>query len=281
MTYTALDRNGFDAIADAHPDVVIPLEQTPDWAEFEKALGRKPLGIWVYRNDAGEVVATASFVHVSSRLRESVVVVNGPVWFVERTPAAERMLMETVREQFREDPSVDPLYVRMQVETMQLPATGPIEHGWYEREIVVDLTPTEADILKSFGSNARNRIKRAERAGVETRVIPREQWTEVFASELFPIMQETAERGGFQSFDSAFYETLLATLGDHLNLLVAYHEGVPVSWLITTEYRRYSVYYFAGSTHQARETFAPYLLLWEAFKMLKASGNTSCGMTGI
>lgn len=281
LTYTALDRNGFDAIADAHPDIVIPLEQTPDWMGFEKALGRKPLGIWAYRDGTGQVVATASFIHVSSRLRESVVVVNGPVWFSERTPVAERVLMETVREQFRQDTSVNPLYVRMQVATVQLPATGPIEHGWYEREIVVDLTPTEPEILKSFGSNARNRIKRAERAGVETKRIPREQWKDVFAAELFPIMQETAERGGFQSFDSNFYETLLGVLGDHLNLLVAYHEGKPVSWLISTEYRGYSVYYFAGSTHQARETFAPYLLLWEAFKMLKASGNTACGMTGI
>ena len=116
---------------------------------------------------------------------------------------------------------------------------------------------------------------------VEIRHIPKEEWKEIFATQLFPIMQETAERGGFQSFDSNYYETLLAVLGDRLNLLVAYRDGVPLSWLITTEYRKYSVYYFAGSTHEARTTFAPYLLLWEAFKMLKASGNTACGLTGI
>ncbi|WDF33353.1 peptidoglycan bridge formation glycyltransferase FemA/FemB family protein [Arthrobacter agilis] len=281
LTARMLDRTAFEAIAAAHPEVVIPLEQTPDWVEFERALGRAPLGIWEYRDPSGELVATASFIHVVRRLRASVVAVNGPVWFAERTPAAERLLLEAVREQFRKDPTVDPLYVRMQVATRQAPATGPIEHGWYEREIVVDLRPTEAELLKGFRPNARNSIRRAQRNGITVRHIPREEWTAVFARELFPIMVETAERDGFQSFDSTYYETLLRVLGDHLRLLVAYQDGVALSWLITTEYRGYAVYYFAGSTHAARRMFAPYLLLWEAFRALKAAGNTACGLTGI
>ncbi len=281
LTYSRLDDGGFEAIAAAHPDVTIPLEQTPDWIEFERALGRTALGIWAYSDAGGAVIATASFVLVKRRLRESVVVVNGPVWFGDRSPAAERVLMETVRRQFREDATVAPLYVRMQVATPQFPATGPIEHGWYEREIVVDLTMSEAELLKSFRPNARNSIRRAQRDGVEIRHIPREEWTAVFTTELFPIMRETAERDGFQSFDSSYYETLLEVLGDRLRMLVAYRDGTPLSWLITTEYRGYSVYYFAGSTHEARRVFAPYLLLWEAFRALKASGNTACGLTGI
>ncbi|MHA7240592.1 peptidoglycan bridge formation glycyltransferase FemA/FemB family protein [Arthrobacter sp. TMS1-12-1] len=281
LTYSPLDRQAFDAVAVAHPHVVIPIEQTPDWVDFERALGRTPLGIWAYRDAAGTLVATAGLVHVVRRFRESVVVVNGPVWYAERTPAAERMLLQTVRRQFRDHPTVHPLYVRLQVATLQPPATGPIEHGWYEREIVVDLTPSEGDLLKSFRPNARNSIRRAQRNGVEIKHIPREEWKAVFAAELFPIMQETAERDGFQSFDSSYYETLLTVLGDHLRLLVAYRDGQPLSWLITTEYRGYSVYYFAGSTHAARSTFAPYLLLWEALRTLKAAGNTACGLTGI
>ncbi len=281
LTPSLLTPSDFDALAAAHPDVVIPLEQTPDWVEFEHALGRDPLGIWSYTDAAGALVATASYVRVVRRFRESVVVVNGPVWFSERTPVAERLLMDTVRRQFGETPSMNPLYVRMQVATAQAPATGPIEHGWYEREIVVDLTPTEADLLRGFRPNARNSIRRAQRNGVEVKHIPREEWKQVFAEQLFPIMRETAERDGFEPFDSSYYETLLTVLGDRLRLLVAYREGRPLSWLITTEYRGYSVYYFAGSTQEARGTFAPYLLLWEAFRVLKAAGNTACGLTGI
>nr|WP_253908485.1 peptidoglycan bridge formation glycyltransferase FemA/FemB family protein [Arthrobacter sp. H41] len=169
----------------------------------------------------------------------------------------------------------------MQVATLQPPATGPLEHGWYEREIVVDLRPDEKELLAGFRPNARNSIRRARKEGVEVRSIPQEEWIEVFRTELFPILQETAERDAFQSFDSSYYETFLTQLSGYAGLLVAYSEGKATSWLITTQYRGHAVYYFAGSTLDARRTFAPYLLLWEAFRALKAAGATSCGLTGI
>ncbi|UWX97121.1 aminoacyltransferase [Arthrobacter zhaoxinii] len=275
-----LSHEEFEALAAAHPDVVIPLEQTPYWADFERKLGRSPYGIWAYY-DGGTLVATASYLRSERRLRPSLVVVNGPTWFTTRTHNAEARLVSTVQEQFRADPAVDPLYIRMQIAHPQPPVTGPLEHGWYEREIVVDLTPDTDEIFASFRSNARNLIRKAEKLGVKVQTIERDRWAEVFRTELFPIMQETASRDGFSSFESGFYETLLTELGDHLRLMVAYMDGQPVSWLITTEYRGYSVYYFAASSHSARKTNAPYLLLWEAFKVLKEAGNTACGLTGI
>ena len=280
LRFEKLSTEGFEALSSAHPGVVIPLEQTPHWAAFESSRGRTPYGIWAYY-DGVSLVAVASFLWSSRRFRESLVAVNGPVWFAERTPSTEARLLQTVKEQFRADPDVSPLYVRLQVQHLQDPATGPIEHGWYEREIVVDLTPNEIDIYKAFKPNARNSIRRAERAGVEIRSIERSDWATVFRGELFPILEETAARDGFTSFESAYYEQLLEQLGDHLRLMVAYLDGQAISWLITTEYRGYAVYYFAASTHAARKIFAPYLLLWHAFKELKAAGNHSCGLTGI
>lgn len=280
LSFEKLSMEDFEALSAAHPTVLIPLEQTPQWAAFEASRGRTPYGIWSY-HDGETLVAVASFLWSTRRFRNSLVAVNGPVWFTERTPVAEARLMRTVQKQFGADSAISPLYVRQQVQHPQDLATGPLEHGWYEREIVVDLTPSEADIYKAFRPNARNSIRRAERAGVEIRSIDRSNWQSVFKSDLFPILEETAARDGFTSFESAYYERLLEQLGDHLRLMVAYLDGEAISWLITTEYRGYSVYYFAASTHAARKIFAPYLLLWHAFKELKAAGNHSCGLTGI
>jgi hypothetical protein len=292
--FERLTREAFEDLAAEHPGVVIPLEQAPEWADFERELGREPYGIWAYYDDgiqgpsgsapggaAAVLVAVASFLRSTRRFRESLVAVNGPVWFAPRTPEAELRLVRTVQEQFAADQDVNPLYVRLQVEHPQPPVTEPLEHGWYEREIVVDLTRDEADIFGSFRSNARNSIRRAERSGVEVRSIPRADREHVFRTELFPILEETAARDGFTAFDRGYYERLLAGLGDRLRLMVAYVADKPVSWLITTEYRGYAVYYFAASSREARSVFAPYLLLWEAFKALKAAGNHSCGLTGI
>ncbi len=279
--YDKLEETEFDVLAVTRPEIRVPLEE-PD-AVLAGQCSAEALGeVEHFAQDSdGTLVATASFLRIRRRFRESLVVVNGPVWFSERTPAAERVLMDTLRQQFRSDDDASPLYVRMQVATLQPPATGPLEHGWYEREIVVDLRPDEKELLAGFRPNARNSIRRARKEGVEVRSIPQEEWIEVFRTELFPILQETAERDAFQSFDSSYYETFLTQLSGYAGLLVAYSEGKATSWLITTQYRGHAVYYFAGSTLDARRTFAPYLLLWEAFRALKAAGATSCGLTGI
>lgn len=280
LTYTKLDREAFEALVADHPDVVVPLEQTPYWADFETAMGRNAYGIWAYF-DAGSPVALASYLLLERRFRNSLVVVNGPTWLAQRTPEAEQRFVDTVLEQFSDDPAVDPLYIRMQVQHPKPPVTDPIEHGWYEREIVVDLRPDEKAIAAGFRPNARNCIRKARKTGVEVRFIDASERTEVFRRELYPIMEETAERDKFASFGSDFYETLLDILGDKARLGVAYLEGRAVCWLISTEYRGHAVYLFAGSSHAARQSNAAYLLLWETFLVLKAAGNTACGLTGI
>jgi hypothetical protein len=279
--FEELDAARFDDLVASHPDTVVPLEQTPQWAGFERSTGRRPAGIFGYFDDDGALVAIASYLYSTRRLRASMVVVNGPVWFSPRTPAAEGRFLGTVRAQFAADPTVNPIFVRLQVEHPRPPVARALEPGWYDREIVVDLTQDEKTMLASFRPNARQSIRKAARAGVEVRIIDRTERVELFHRELFPIMAETAARDGFSSFDSRYYGTLLTSLAEHTELLVAYLDSVPVCWLITTEYRGYSVYYFAASSAAARKSFAPYLLLWESFRMLKANGNHSCGLTGI
>ncbi|MDJ0355791.1 peptidoglycan bridge formation glycyltransferase FemA/FemB family protein [Paenarthrobacter sp. PH39-S1] len=280
--YEELTAARFDELVARHPDTLVPLEQTPQWAVFERETGRKPFGIFAYFEDDGDGPAVlASYLHSTRRLRESMVVVNGPVWFVARTPAAERRFVATIRGQFDRDARVSPVFLRLQVKHPQPGVAKALEPGWYDREIVVDLTQDEKAMLAGFRPNARQSIRKATRAGVEIRRIERADRMEVFRRELYPIMAETAARDGFSAFGSAYYETLLSSLADYTELLVAYLDGKPQSWLISTEYRGYAVYYFAASSARARKAFAPYLLLWESFRMLKANGNTSCSLTGI
>jgi lipid II:glycine glycyltransferase (peptidoglycan interpeptide bridge formation enzyme) len=299
-----LTPEGFDRLIGLHPKNAVPLEQTPAWAEFERRTGRQPYGIFAYFDDGprnqgarpgsndggagdfrdgeeGPLVAIASYLHSTRRLRESMVVVNGPVWFADRTPRAEQRLLGTIRAQFRNDPDVTPVFARLQVQHSLPGVAKALEPGWYDREIVVDLSQDEKSMLAGFRPNARQAIRKAGRAGITVRVVERADRQELFRQKLFPILEETASRDGFSSFSSSYYETLLEALEDYTELLVAELEGVPISWLITTEYRGYAVYYFAASSAEARRTFAPYLLLWESFRMLKSRGNTSCGLTGI
>lgn len=281
LTVRKLNGPEFEELVAGYPEVDVPIEQSSHWLKTEDSgPGRTSYGLFAYYDD-GILVATASLMLLTRRLRQSLVAINGPAWFVSRTAEMEQRLVETIKDQGRVDPQIAPLYVRLQVANPEIGVRKALEPGWYEREIVVDLTPTEDELLKSFRANARQSIRKATKAGVEVRFIERAERREVFARDLFPILAETADRAEFAAFESEYYERLLDHLPDLTRLAVAYHNGTAVSWLITTEYRGRAVYYFAGSSHAARGVFAPYILLWETFRVLKEAGNRSCGLTGI
>lgn len=259
----------------------MPIEQSSHWIKTEPDTpARRHYGLFAYY-DGSTLVATARVMIFTRRLRQSLVIVNGPVFFTARTAEAEAALVAALARQAREDPHVSPMYLRLQLEHPSIGASKALEAGWYEREIVVDLRPDEKDLLAGFRPNARQSIRKAIRAGVEVHWVPPEERAAVFRAECFPILRETAQRDEFSPFDSAYYERLLTELPGHTRLAVARFENRAVSWLITTEYRGHAVYYFAGSSADARRCFAPYLLLWEAFRVLKAAGNSACGLTGI
>lgn len=281
LTVRKLSGPEFENLVAEYPQVDVPIEQSSHWLKTEESgPARRSYGLFAYYDD-GILVATASLMLFTRRLRQSLVAINGPAWFVLRTPQMEQRLVETMKDQARKDPDIDPLYLRLQVANPEIGVRKALEPGWYEREIVVDLEPTEDELLKSFRANARQSIRKATKAGVEVRFIEPKDRQEVFARDLYPILAETADRADFAAFESGYYERLLADLPDLTRLAVAYHDGTAVSWLITTEYRGRAVYYFAGSSFAARGVFAPYILLWETFRSLKAAGNISCGLTGI
>ena len=281
LSVKTLTEREFELLAGRHPDVAVPIEQSPHWFKTERpSPGRRPYGLFAYY-DGETLVATAALILLTSRIRQSLVAINGPAWFVKRTVELERRLVEALGSQAQADADINPIYLRLQVAHPQIGVKKALEAGWYDREIVVDLTPTEDELLSSFRANARQSIRKANRAGVVIEFIEPERREAVFREDLFPILQETAERDDFATFDSAYYEQLVRELPELTRLAVAYHDGVAVSWLITTEYRKHAVYYFAGSSRAARGVFAPYLLLWETFKVLKEAGNSSCGLTGI
>ncbi|WP_026820406.1 lipid II:glycine glycyltransferase FemX [Arthrobacter castelli] len=281
LTVRKLNGPEFENLVAAYPEVDVPIEQSSHWLKTEESgPARRSYGLFAYYDD-GILVATASLMVFTRRLRQSLVAINGPAWFVLRSPKMERRLVETMKDQARTDPDIDPLYIRLQVANPQIGVHKALEAGWYEREIVVDLTPTEDELLKSFRANARQSIRKATKAGVDVQFIEPEHRQEVFARDLYPILAETADRADFAAFESGYYERLLAQLPDLTRLAVAYHNGTAVSWLITTEYRGRAVYYFAGSSFAARGVYAPYILLWETFRVLKEAGNRSCGLTGI
>jgi lipid II:glycine glycyltransferase (peptidoglycan interpeptide bridge formation enzyme) len=94
-------------------------------------------------------------------------------------------------------------------------------------------------------------------------------------------MQETMSRALFRGYGVEHYITLLHSIPNIARLYVAEVEGKPVSWIISTEYRDFSIYLYGAGNALGRETYAAFALQWFTMKDLRSRGNTVYDMTGI
>ncbi|WP_343826091.1 lipid II:glycine glycyltransferase FemX [Falsarthrobacter nasiphocae] len=270
----------------------VPFEQSAAWAGVDIANGARSHYAFLHFKREGELVAFASVDRYVRRTRESLVVMAGPVFTVERTPALEKAVVEALAEHARQDPTINPMYLRVFLDYPDaVPGTvRSIERGLYEREVVVELGKSPEALKKSFSSTARTRINRAARAGVEVREIT-ENRGEVFRTECFPIMEETASRDAFSLLPAAHYVSVLEDAPEYSRLYVAYApasddapeaaEKIPVAWMLTTEYHGRGCYLYGASNHRAQETSAMFALMHTILLRLTETGNREVGLTGI
>ncbi len=293
MTAERLDAQSYGALVHTLPkELFVPFEQSPQWGLInEDGSARTRYGLFAFRQ-AGELVAICSVYRFKRPTRESLVALAGPVFVAERTPEAERGVLDALIAFVRADDSVDPLYIRLHLEHPEVyPGTKlSIERAIYEREVVVDVDKTPEELKKSFSSNARTRINRAGRAGVEIREIT-ENLGQYFEDVCFPLMEETAARDNFAPLSSTVYRETLEKASENTRLFVAFAPAtdddadadnkIPVAWMMTNEYHYRGCYYHGASNARAQETSAMFALMYRILVELGASGNLAVGLTGI
>lgn len=153
---------------------------------------------------------------------------------------------------------------------------------------VLDVTPSEAELLASFKQKTRYNIKVAEKKGVTVEIDNSE---EAFKQYL-ELTEETTKRQGFYAHSRDYHQKMWSVLGNSqisndkfsnqltAHLLVAKYNGHPPSPEATARQRiittwvlfRFNdtLYYpYGASTREHREVMANNLVMWEAIKLAK------------
>lgn len=148
-------------------------------------------------------------------------------------------------------------------------------HEQPEATIMIDLRPSEEDILAQMHQKGRYNIKVAQKNGVTV-----EQSAHVGA--FYKLIQETAERDGFRPPSLEHYRLFLRTIPDSF-LLLAYVSGQqePIAGLIGAVWNGRGIYYYGASSQTHRNLMAPSLLQWEAMLLCKKQKCTSYDLFGI
>jgi peptidoglycan pentaglycine glycine transferase (the first glycine) len=142
---------------------------------------------------------------------------------------------------------------------------------------IVDISPTEEALLRSFEKDTRYSINLAIKKGVVSSL------TEDIGT-FYELYKQTAKRRGFwigseqeikslyKAFSAAQKADILLTYSDSGELLA----GCLMLYEKDTAY-----YHLAASSATHRELLAPYLTVWEAIKLSKKKGYTFFDFDGI
>jgi peptidoglycan pentaglycine glycine transferase (the first glycine) len=157
--------------------------------------------------------------------------------------------------------------------------SGLKQRGWkyssdqiqFRNTVLINLRPSEEDILARMKQKTRYNIRLAEKKGVTMRV----GTTEDFRM-LYEMYAKTSMRDGFVIRDEGYYQSVwrLFMNSDEPTCepLIAEVNSEPVAAIFVFYFagRAYYVYGMSSNTH--REKMPAYLLQWEAMKCAKAKG---------
>lgn len=145
----------------------------------------------------------------------------------------------------------------------------------FRNTVMVDLSPSEDEMLRRMKQKTRYNVRLAEKKGVQVRV-----GTPTDLPRLYKMYAETSVRDGFVIRDEGYYQTVWKTFmqgrGDDgqpfAEPLIAEVDEEPVAavFLFCFAGRAYYVYGMSRQAH--REKMPNYLLQWEATKRAKAHG---------
>jgi len=146
--------------------------------------------------------------------------------------------------------------------------------------VLVDLKPSEDDIIASFKQKARYNVRYAEKHGITVEVA---ESTEANWRQMYALMQATQARAGFYLRDYSYFETFWkehAKRGSG-QLFFAKLEDQVLAGVFAAFVGKKGLYKDGGSTREHSNFQAPYLLQWEVMRWLKSKGIETYDLHGV
>jgi peptidoglycan pentaglycine glycine transferase (the first glycine) len=157
--------------------------------------------------------------------------------------------------------------------------SGLMRRGWgyasdqiqFKNTVLVDLNPSEEEILARMKPKTRYNIRLSAKKGVSLRV-----GTKKDLPMLYKMYAETSLRDGFVIRDEGYYQTVwnlfMSSSEPTCEPLIAEIDGQSVAAIFIFYFAGRAYYVYGMSRDAHREKMPTYLLQWEAMKRAKAKG---------
>jgi len=134
------------------------------------------------------------------------------------------------------------------------------------KTLIVNIQPSDDEILAQMKSKTRYNIRLSERRGVTTKVIRGEDLigNPAYMDEFYAVYSENCQRIGMKCDSRDHLETLFKSFNRNCFLVHAYDSDGEVSAVASYLVAGDTLYYqMNGSTEMGRKNFAPNLTVWE------------------
>ncbi len=157
--------------------------------------------------------------------------------------------------------------------------SGLKRRGWqyspdqiqFKNTVLIDLSPSEEEMLACMKQKTRYNIRLAEKKGVTIRI-----GTQTDLSMLYKMYAETSVRDGFvirnEEYYQAVWQSFLQSIEPNAEPLIAEVNSEVVAAIFVFYFARRAYYVYGMSRESHREKMPNYLLQWEAMKRAKSRG---------
>jgi lipid II:glycine glycyltransferase (peptidoglycan interpeptide bridge formation enzyme) len=144
--------------------------------------------------------------------------------------------------------------------------------------MVLDLDPTEEELLAGFHSKWRYNVRVSERKGVEVARAGRDE-----LAAFYDLLLETARRDGFLIRGRSYFETLFDLLSPagQLAMFLARFEGRPIAGALCMGFGRRLTYTYGASSNEHRNVMPNHLMQWHMIRWAKEQGYLIYDFRGV
>ncbi|HEC21100.1 MAG TPA: peptidoglycan bridge formation glycyltransferase FemA/FemB family protein [Candidatus Peregrinibacteria bacterium] len=144
---------------------------------------------------------------------------------------------------------------------------------------LLDLSPSEEELMMKMDKQTRYLIRRAEKEGVK--IIKSRKLEDV--EKFLELHQETVKRHSFTPYPDKYFKEQFRNFvcDDQALMLLAEYQGETLATAMIMYYGDQGSYHHGASTHKFPKIPASYLLQWEAIKEAKQRGKKIYSFWGI
>ncbi len=263
------------------------ITQSYAWGVLAQHAGSLPLHIGVMDQSGNLQAAMLVLISKLATLHSTYFYVpRGPV-LADPTAPAFALLLDFVKAEAKKrgafmlkiEPGVCEGDVKW-IEALQCNGFRAAEQATHVRnEWILDIRPTEEELLAQMKEKWRYNIRLAVRKGVSVRRGRSEEDLRTF----YCLLQETSERDHFFIHEIEHYELFMRLYGENeqAELFLAEHQGKAIAGIIVMRYGRWCWYRYGASSVQARNVMPNHLLQWTGMQWAKAHGCWYYNFLGI